>query len=440
MTRKLLPAGLLVVAALGGVGVGPARAVDPGAVNKAIARGVALLRTMQRANGTWPHPEMGATALAGLTLLECGVPADDRAVARAAAAVREASLACTHTYSLSLGILFLDRLADPGDEQLIESMGLRLLAGQSAGGGWTYQCPPISADEARRLAALVRDRGEPAARRDPPAAGRRRTVNDLPREIQQQLALVLRAGPTRGPGGDDNSNTQFATLALWVARRYGLPTDAALTRIEVRFRSSQNPDGGWGYQLPSGGEDDRSGSSPSMTCAGLLGLVVVHGAVIEAVRDGNPRVKPRDLARDRALAFALAALSTAVGQPAGGNKDVVPPRAAGNSYYFLWSTERVCVALGLEALDRKDWYGWGAEVLLANQEANGSWRGGYADCGADTCFALLFLKRSNLVHDLTGGVKGKLQDPAEAVLRGGGFGGGGLRGKLKPGIDPGPGK
>ena len=40
-------------------------------------------------------------------------------------------------------------------------------------------------------------------------------------------------------------------LALWVARRHGLPTDGALALVNARFRDSQNGDGGWSYPLPA---------------------------------------------------------------------------------------------------------------------------------------------------------------------------------------------
>jgi len=58
---------------------------------------------------------MGPTALAGLTMLECGVNKEDPAVKRALAYVREAAAGGTgtpgadQTYDISLAILFLDR-------------------------------------------------------------------------------------------------------------------------------------------------------------------------------------------------------------------------------------------------------------------------------------------------------------------------------------------
>src|SRR5262245_12225154 len=126
---------------------GQALAVDKSAINKAIDRGVDSLKFTQGPDGIWRHEHIGATALAGLTLLECGVPESARPVQRAAAAVRKAGLNLTHTYSLSLAILFLDRFDKVEDTPLIESMIVRLLAGQNMLGGWGYECPFQGANE-----------------------------------------------------------------------------------------------------------------------------------------------------------------------------------------------------------------------------------------------------------------------------------------------------
>jgi len=82
--------------------------------------------------------------------------------------------------------------------------------------------------------------------------------------------------------------------------------------------------------------------------------------------------------------------------------------------YFLWSWERVGVLYDLPTLADKDWFRWGAEGIIANQAPTGEWLegGGYpaATPVANTCFALLFLRRTNLVADLTAALK---LDPAE---------------------------
>jgi hypothetical protein len=417
--RKLLQAGLLAAILLGTIN-SSGRAIDQDAVNKAIDKGVTALRGLQGGDGAWPHTEIGATALAGLTLLECGVAADDKAVRAAADAVRKASVTLNHNYSIALAILFFDRLGDPADIPLIESLTVRLLAGQTARGGWNYNCPPISVAEVRRLQTTLGPHKERTGRREPPKAKTgKRTAKDLPKEIHQQLAMLHR---TAGGGqhiGSDNSNTQFATLALWVARRYGLPVENALKRVESRFRASQHADGGWGYfdSQEEAMHGRMAGSTASMTCAGLLGLAVADGNYSEAIREKKPGGKyTRDINKDTNLRRGLAALGTAIGQP----KERGPvPRVGGRTYYFLWSLERVAVALDLKTIGKKDWYAWGAEVLLANQQADGSWQGNYGACGADTCFALLFLKRANLAPDLTSQLTGKVADPGERVLKSG---------------------
>jgi hypothetical protein len=415
-------------------------------VRQAIQRGVAYLRQLQH-QGTWSYVKeridkqsetIGMTALAALTLLECGVKASDPAVRKAAAAVRPVTVELTHTYSLALAIMFLDRLGDPEDVTLIESMAVRLLAGQSRQGSWTYHCPAVSPAEARRLAKHVKQHAELIAKGKLPKQARkkRRTARDLPPAIVAQLVQINRQG-LRYWNGDDNSNTQFANLALWIARRHGLPVDGALERVRSHYRATQWPSGGWTYSRQVGGRATpilgglAKGNVPTaaMTCAGLLGLAVGEGAALERARRKNPdRKNPRKLEKDKFIAKGLTALSACIGKPLevkekGNRRGPYLHGQAGRSYYFLWSLERVALIYGLRALDKKDWYAWGSEVLLANQEDDGSWRGEYAAGGADTCFALLFLCRSNLAKDLTITLKGGLPASGEVALKTGGVGG-----------------
>jgi hypothetical protein len=440
--------------------VPPAPAADKEAIDRAVERGVAHLKKMQREDGTWRYTEIGATALAGLALLEADVPPNDRHVRKAADAVRSASIPLTRTYSLSLSLLFLDRLGDEADVPLIESLAVRLLAGQTARGGWHYECPPLTDSEARQLRGLLQQRRELTTRRgtgegtrapDKPGDPRRPSPQRLlSEEIRQRIEVINRGfGGRRLDVPDDNSNTQFATLALWVARRYGLPTGAALARVNARFRDTQNEDGGWGYQRPG----SRNGqSTATMTCAGLLGLAIGQGVAGDAMlrtdrggggdkpREGDRGPMVPDPSRDPVLRDGLLALGTALDHPEARRKGRPAPTLAhggGRLYYFLWSVERVAVALDLETIGDKDWYGWGSEILLANQHPDGSWRGAYATMGADTCFALLFLKRANLARDLTLVLKGKVKDPGEVQLTAGGVGGQGVKKHLglKPALE-----
>jgi hypothetical protein len=197
-------------------------------INEAIDRGVAYLRKIQGKDGHWAHANVGATALAAWTLLESGVPADDAAVQNAARVLRDDCIGLTHNYSVSLAILFFDRLDDPGDEALIESLALRLMASQSKYGGWSYSVAAPPASEVDRLKRHVKQLEENKGNREPRKAARKPgDASQLAPEIRLQLGRLFQGGLADDSYGD-NSNTQFALLALWVARRHGLPVDRSL--------------------------------------------------------------------------------------------------------------------------------------------------------------------------------------------------------------------
>jgi hypothetical protein len=400
----------------------PAQGVEGQDVNQAVDRGVQGLKALQRADGNWPAQGSnaeatipGATALAGLTLLECNLSADDPAVAKAAQAVRAAAPVCCYTYAVALSILFLDRLGDPADVPLIGALACRLLAGQGDGGGWSYQCPQVVTFQ--EVKALMRRQAEFIARRQLPKPGEAasRGVHDLPALLQDYVKRIVNGPANSVPQGGDNSNTQFAALALWAARRYGIPVDVAMGRLERRFRHTQLSDGGWGYQ-PSGA-GALAGSTPTMTCAGILALEISCGLT------GNDK-KPRDPVKDQQLADGLQLLARHISGP--------KPNAAkkdGKFYYFVWSVERVCVIIDRQKLGDTDWYKWGSAILVANQGADGLWQGDYAESGADTCFALLFLRRANLARDLSARFRGEVSDrPVRA--------GGGKDVEKRPGGEP----
>jgi hypothetical protein len=436
-----------------------ARAADEKQIKQMIQRGVVHLKKLQAQNGAWDFTQSGMTSLAALALLECGVPANDASIQGAATYVRRAAVAEEQTYSLALAILFLDRLGEEPDVALIEAMAARLLAGQFGDGGWTYRSGSnIVAGQQDRLAGALRTGGK--GERSAPTATERRKGDSLSKAARGEIDSIVRGQPVGGqaavaiPQGvrSDNSNTQFAILGLWTARRYGVPVDDALAKIEARFRGSQALDGGWGYEIENltdakGAPIQPMFSSPTMTCAGLLGLAMVHAAAGDRAKSGeggreNPAGRgaepAKDITKDATVARALRGLGTALvappPPPPGGARPggALPPQGAGGPnrggpnlqrrmfpaqnarlYYFLWSVERVAVAYGLERLGNRDWYKYGADILRANQEADGSWQGAHGSYGADTCFALLFLSRADLAKDLSTSLRGKIKDSVE---------------------------
>jgi hypothetical protein len=412
--------GLAATALVVGIAMSANTAAAPAdAIKPAIERGVKALRAMQPAVFGLKTHQHGTLALWGLTLLECDVPADDPAIKKAAAELRSASIELTHTYTMALVIMFLDRLGDPTDAYLIQALAVRLLAGQRYSDGWNYDCPRPTNEDIRRLTAHLKQ---------PKAPAKAKGLTPLSPDFADQIKQLEKQKPGDDAlGKGDNSNTQFAIMGLWAARRHGVPVEKALNRVADRFRKNQGNDGGWGY-VP--GND----SSVSMTCAGLLALAMSHGASYEAGLRGEPNKNLVRLSQDPVNGPAVKSALTALGAAvlSGGDKRGQVLR---KGHYFLWSLERVALAYNLDTIVGKDWYAWGSELLLASQGADGAWRGEYADPYGpviDTCFSLLFLRRVNLTRDLSATLKGHMADPGEVVLKGGGVGGLGLLAKKLP--------
>ena len=382
----------------------PVSAEQQRKIDNAIANGVWFLKDHQLPDGTWPSDfPVGYTALGGLTLLECGVPSEDAVVRKAAEYVRQHAVltAKSRTYEWALAILFLDRLGQKSDEKLIQHvasypaaggnltkdqksdekliqhLALCLIAGQSPETNfWGYASPVLDA-------ALVPQ-----------------LLKGLKNE-KQSLANWRKAalkGATFDSGACDNSNTQFAVLALWVAGRHDVAIRRTVALLEKHFRTTQLPsgpdpsgnnlnlDGAWPYNPAAG---TTSNVWPTMTCSGLLGLAIAHG-----VKVGEGQTKQQSV-DDPAIQRGLAMLGREIDRP--GEKRPT-------DLYFLWSMERVGVLYNQAEIGGKDWYAWGCKSLLPNQDADGSWKAG-AFWGntpvLNTCFALLFLKQANLAQDLT---------------------------------------
>jgi hypothetical protein len=403
-------------------------------VDTAIEKGLAFLRSQEKngAIGNWSGYEVGPGFLAGLTLLECGVPADEPILAKQITRARDYARGTQglKTYEATLALLLLDRLGDAADKPLIQSLALRLLAGQLQGGGWSYDCPGLSPETQKAfLYALERSRPEKAGdlvlrdkagllidssgralkeeNLDPKAikgieSGYNKLMsvqedlksfpelqrvpslrpddgNGAPEPPKPMGKIKVRVPRAGGGNSGDNSNTQFAALGLWVASRHDVPCERALALLAGRFRTSQGNAGGWGY-FPGQGEQ------PATTCAGLLALAIGHG--LDAEEGAQKRA-------DHQINTALKYLGTQLSKN---------PEALSRNLYFMWSLERVGVLFNLEKVGEHDWYQWGAKHLVKTQTGEGAWGlGGYHGSVPlhDTCFALLFLKKANLVRDLS---------------------------------------
>jgi hypothetical protein len=415
------------------------------AVDTSLEKAVKYVKQNFKANNLAGH-HGGYPPLVGLTLLECDVPADDPVVAKIIKMVRKEGPNLQETYGLSLCILFLDRLGEEEDRPLIRKMAARLIAGQTAAGGWTYGNVPASDNDLDQMLAYLGDHPLPGrVAGDGPGVGRTVgkpgsgvmgitgpvgvgrvgdgdgdgsgekkpvALKDLPPSVRNRAVVQFDPGkklPVNA--GDDNSNTQFAILGVWTAQKHGLPVDRSIAMIAQRFHQSQNADGSWGYNPGNAARPD------SMTCAGLLGL---------AVGRANDDAAAEPARGDPAIEKGLAFLSQKVQKPTAKRPKVLPQQgnlvgaASIGDLYWLWSVERVGVIYNLQTLGGKDWYAWGAELLTTYQKDDGHWDdvsslGAPEKPSIDSCLAMLFLKRVNVAKDLTQKLQliGQVRDPGK---------------------------
>ena len=389
-------------------------------VNKAIDRGVIWLRAQQRKDGSFPGfsdglppntysiVEPGLDALVVLTLAHCGGTGDDKDLVKCLNFCRShysgkggldlKGKGKLTIYVAATLVLALDALYNPGSEKATE---------------------------------LKRDRYGNVTPPKPlkckyPAAIRHWIEELVAFIVQNQVASGgwrYPGNPLSAPEGDtDLSNTQYALLALDAAARCGIraPAETWVKAAEHLLREQEN-DGldapiwieneawepgvegperftqagqtlarGWTY-LP--GENDLV--TGSMTAAGVT-CVAMCKEHLWLLKKLDASLRGRI---DKALLAGLAWLSENFSV----TDNPTPGGASMWHYYYLYGLERTGAKVGTRWFGKHDWYREGGEHLLAAQEKSGGWKEpDTAQRPADatesaitqTCFALLFLKRS----------------------------------------------
>ena len=348
-------------------------------ITKGRERGVEFLKQKQKSDGSWEFKDhdVGITALCTIALIENGVSPTDPVVQRGYEFVKKGTTSLKNTYDLALVTVMLTRIGDRRDRPQIKTLAARLIAGQMDSGGWHYTCPGQELDAEKAL----------------------RDAGSLPK-------------PKEGFG--DNSCTQFAVLGLWVASRAGVNIEKPLAKVSKRFNKTQLDDGGWSYVMDS---KNPNASSPSMTGAGLFCLAVAEATQIrEAIKSGKRTETPDGPASGKSL---LESKNFSRGLKRTG--EFVRGVGPGSPRYFLWSIERIGVLLGLEQMGEVDWYQRGADSLLQTQREDGGWPSAHADADkdglADSCLALLFLRKANLGSDISRLLEGEKEQKFEIVDR-----------------------
>jgi len=329
--------------------VGAAQDLTSEEVKASISRGVTFLTSMQNANGSFgsgglargAYP-VGPSALATLALLNSGCSPTDPVVVRS--------------------LKYLRGFRDPGGTYEMSLMIMALAAGKD----WDRDKLRIRT-LAERLEDLQTTRG--------PNAG----------------MWNYGHGSLLGGGSEDNSNTQFAVLALREAAAAGIKVRRRTWELAAEhFVQNQNGDGGWGYHNGDGA------STGSMTCAGIGSLVICEQMLSSSADDTNPDGTPKccnpaprtNLALRRGVAWLERHFAVGVNPGHGGSWVL----------YYLYGVERAGRLSGQRFFGPHDWYREGAGYLIEGQAVrDGSWSASFTAIETDkvvaTSFALLFLSK-----------------------------------------------
>jgi hypothetical protein len=310
-------------------------------VRKAIRDGVEFLKRQQLPTGSWgeivQHPG-GMNALITLALLNSGVDPQDKHAERALAYLRKLRPEdMRSTYAVALQTMVFCK-ADPKryfaaiteNARWLEETQLQVGDGK---GGWGY------------------GRGE------------------------SRYA--------------DNSNSQFALLALHEAERVGVKISGQTLRLaKAYWEDLQHEDGSWGYRkgVPNG--------TGSMTCAGIGSLVIAT----DMIRQTDARVDGDRIMCCGKAESEVDAIERGL-QWLGKNFAIAhnPGGSAGFLLYYLYGVERVGRLTAQRFIGGRDWYREGADFLIRSKTGlSGSWKGAGPpenDERIATGLALLFLSK-----------------------------------------------
>ena len=327
----------------------------------------------------------GRLALALLTLVHGGVPADDAVVQRGFAELRRRRL--EDTYSVAAALMALAaRCAPPGEAERIRNGELAAVPQR--------RLDDRDAKAAQKWLAQLLENVDPRTDR----------------------AELLRFNYTAGPRYD-TSLQQYGLLGLWSAHTCGLELPrgafaaAARHLLDVqaengaRLRLARTrhaalrevvgtdatPRAAEGAATARGFAYQERDEPPfgSMTSAGVSGLLLARAGMTATGEVDRALARRIDDAIDDAFAWLAAEFSVRCNPG-------YAERGDHHWYYWLYGLERSCELDGIAWLQGRDWYYEGALQLLSQQQANGSFRAEHASTLLldATCFAVLFLAKA----------------------------------------------
>ncbi len=374
------------------VGGGPADAagLDQAAIDEAIRKGAEWLK-----NGFQPGDNSPTTELVLLTLLHAGGSLSDPAVSGALEYVKKLDVTKLtfreKVYRVSLAAMCLEHVNRDAFVDRLATFAKFLVCNQCVNGQWAYG-ENIQGSEVPGggggATIETGGAGEPGGPTPP--------KNDKRGQTRAERQVPVKCDKPIGPPIGDHSNTQFALLGLRACAAAGvvMPKET-WTKAQRILEQGQKSDGGWSYTYPSpldakGNKTVDAGASyGSMSCSGVCGLIICRFYLGDKSWKGNPAIQS---------GIDWLGSNFTVTENAKMAQNPAPNIKGGGAawhYYYLYALERVGMIAGVDKLGGRFWYKNGAKFLLKQQQANGSWSSELGDnTVADTCFAILFLKKA----------------------------------------------
>jgi hypothetical protein len=330
--------------------------VDPMRVDKAIEKGkLWLLKQPQTGKYDFYGHQVRNDELVLYTLLHAGCSRDHPRFKALLKTILETPL--ERTYCVALQAMILQKMDARKYHARIVQCCQFLVDNQCKNGQWSYGKPDAS-------------KGGPPT----DTAG----ADDAPKGSSTRALPKVWVKPRRtGPPVGDNSNSQYAALGLRACMESGvMPPGATLLKAATWWKKDQNKDGGWGYRT-----QQNPHSFGGMT-AGAVASLIIHLHYLRR----NWKQDPSVIGGIRWMAANFTVTKNPKANPF-------------MHYYYLYAMERVGMLASLEKIGAHAWYKEGAELLLGKQHPDGAWAyEGKAFTKYqklwDTCFAILFLRRT----------------------------------------------
>ncbi len=326
-------------------------------VKQLLQKGVRFIEQNAGKESNEFYKQLGGTCVTALAILKNGADESHPLIADAIGKCQRYQSSSQgwseNNYSMGLAIIFLCELDPVRFRAEIERLMADMLGRQIPGGAWTYSGDPIG----------------------------------------------------------DTSQTQYASLAMWIAFRSDIPVPtAAVERCCNWLIRTQAPNGGFTYKGQDPGsftrqEQDANRMTPTMGAAGtgslyicseILGFIQPPDASIEGLPSAvkEVRAKGQGVQTDKVDPVLLRKAVSDGNRWLASN---MPTSVQMQQYYYMYSLERFQAFRELsESKFEKEpsWYNNGVQFLATNQAADGSWKSGEQGPVIDTAFAILFLLRS----------------------------------------------